>query len=200
MKTFRPGFLTGFLICSLPFLLFTCSQKSTERIGVIQQAFNTEKIDSTIARCYSADIEYEIAEVKGQGKQMLRGVAEWDSVINTHRLFSDFKASGDTIFCKCVEQNDLSTLQGLDKIYFDPVLFIFQDSRILQMKFRNTLESHKAKVKAAAPFLHWLYNQRNDRLPQLLTGGKFVLNAPTATTYLALGREWYETAGINEVR
>jgi len=193
---FRPRFL----IFALPFLFLTCSSESAERVSVIKQAFNTKDIDATIARCYSDDIKYEIDAVRGQGKQMRRGAAEWDSVINTSLRFSDFRHSVDTVFCKCVEENDISKLQGLERRYFDPVYFIFQHGRIKQMKFKSTEDSHKAEILAAAPFLHWLYNERSDRLPQLLTAGSFVYNAPTARAYLSLVREWYETAGKDIVR
>ncbi len=195
MKTILHRFRAYLLMLLLPILFFSCSTRSTDRIKVIKQAFNTKDIDNTIARCYTDDIIFEIDAIKGQGKKVLRGAAEWDSVINTRLSFSDFRIVRDTIFCKCLEQNDISKLQGMDKGYFDPVTFIFQDGLIKYMKFQSTAESHQTKLKASNPFLNWLYTERNDQLEKLMTNGKFVLNATSAQGYLELVREWRVSVG-----
>jgi hypothetical protein len=195
MKPILPSFRVYILIFVLSILLFTCSDQFSQRITVIKHAFNSKDINNTIARYYTDDITFIVDDLRNQGKESLRGVAAWDSVINTRLSFSDFRMAGDTIFCKCVEENEINKLLGLELGYFDPVIFIFQEGLIKYVKFQSTPESHKAEVLAVSSFRNWLYPERYDQLLKLMINGQFVLNANSARGYLELVREWRSTAG-----
>lgn len=40
------------------------------------------------------------------GKDALRGVAEYDSVLNTHMILSNISTRSDTVYCSILETND----------------------------------------------------------------------------------------------
>jgi hypothetical protein len=124
------------------------------------------------------------------GKQDLRGGAEWDSVINSRFYFSGFRMAGDTVFCKCTEENGISKLQGIEKEYFDPVMFIFRDEKIKYTKWEMTPESQQINKIAYGTVVEWASLKRPEQLAELMPDGKFVLSAVTANGWLALTREW----------
>jgi hypothetical protein len=189
---FNKSILATQIICLL-FLILSCSTKNVERVNVIEHAFNISNIDSTLALCYTDDITFVVDNYIANGKHALRGAAEWDSVINTHLSFSDFKFVGDTIICKCSEENDLSKLEGLDKGFYNPVTFIFKHGKISYAKFERTLENSQADSIASSPFMQWISEEKSEQFDGLMTDGKFVLNAVSAKGMLSLAQEWRES-------
>lgn len=189
---FNKFILIAPIIC-LFYLILSCSTKTLERVNVIEHAFNISNIDSSLALFYTDDITFVVDNNIIKGKQALRDAAEWDSVINTHLSFSDFKYAGDTIICKCSEETDLSKLVGLGKGFYNPVTFIFKDGKISYAKFERTLEYSQADSIAFSPFFQWISKEKSEQFNGLMTNGKFVMNAASAKEMLSLAREWRES-------
>jgi hypothetical protein len=181
----------AYLPIVLPMFFFlACSSRLTERVYVIEHAFDYRNIDSTLASTYTDDIRFELGGIILEGKQALRGGAEWDSVVNTRLSFSDFKMIGDTVICKCTAEDDLLKLQGIEHEYFDPVTIVFDDNRIKYVNFQRTAESRRASSAASRPFNEWASKERSQELTNLMPNGKFVLSAESAKGWLALVKEW----------
>lgn len=173
------------------FVFLACSSQLTQRTSVIEHAFDYSNIDNTLASTYTDDIRFELGGIILEGKQALRGAAEWDSVVNTHLSFSDFRMIGDTVICKCTAEDDLLKLQGNEHEYFDPVTIVFDDNRIKYVNFRRTAESLRVSNASSRPFTEWASKKRSQDLAKLMPGGKFVLSAESARGWLALVKEWH---------
>jgi hypothetical protein len=141
---------------------------------------------------YSDDPRFELGSIILEGKQAMRVGAGWDSVVNSHFSYSDFRMVGDTVVCRCTEQNDLDKLLGIEHGYFDPVTFVFDDSRIKYVKFQRTPESRRVYNAAWEPFTAWASKERGQDLAQLMPDGKLVVSAQTANGWLALVKEWHK--------
>jgi ketosteroid isomerase-like protein len=192
MNTNQIKLILLFLILCGPLLFLSCSTKQVDRINAIQRAFLFSDIDSAITLYYTDDVIFELGSVVLKGKQELRDGAEWDSVVNSRFSFSDFRMSGDTIFCKCAEENDVSKLQGIEKAYFDPVTFIFEDKKIKYTKWEMTPESGRIDKIAFSTVVEWASLMQPQQLEVLMPDGKFVKNAVTANGWLALTKQWRE--------
>jgi hypothetical protein len=174
----------------LAFTFPACSSQLTQRISLIEHAFDYSDIDNTLAVVYTNDIRFELGTIILEGKQALRVAAGWDSVVNSHFSYSDFRFSGDTIICKCTEENDLDKLLGIEHGYFDPVTFVFNDRRIKYVKFKRTSESLLEYNAAWEPFTKWASRERDQDLAVLMPDRRLVVNAQTAKGWLALVNEW----------
>ncbi len=171
-------------------LLLACSSRLAERMYIIEHAFDHHNIDSTLASAYTDDIHFELGGVVLEGKRALRGGAEWDSVVNTHLSFRDFRMNGDTVICKCTAEDDLLKLQGIEHEDFDPVTIVFDGNRIKHVIFQRTAESRRAPGAASSSFDEWASRERARELANLTPDGKFVLSAESARGWLALLKEW----------
>jgi len=161
---------------------------------VVEHAFDYGDIDSTLAVVYSDDVRFELGTIILDGKQAMRVAAGWDSVVRSYFSYSNFRMIGDTVICKCTEQNDLDKLLGIEHGYFDPVTFVFDDNRIKYVKFQRTLESRRVYNAAWEPFTKWVSQERTQALSELMPGGKFIVSAQTAKGWLALVKEWRKAA------
>ncbi len=192
--------LKRFVLVQLPFLLLifflSCSTRHIDRAKVIEQAFNINNIDSALSH-YTDNVVFIIDAFNGSGKQVLRHGAEWDSIVNTHLSFSDIKIIGDSVICKCTEENDLSKLLGINKGFYDPVIFVFKDGLIRYMKFERTSESQNTSDSAFGTLIKWASGERSNQLKKLMPEGKFIINAESANGWLVLAREWQEAKNKN---
>lgn len=190
MKTSLGQWFLRALVILLASIVHSCSSQLSQRVSIIQQAFDYSNIDRTLAIAYTDDIRFEIGTIILEGKQQMRAGAEWDSIVNTHLSFSDFRMNGDTVICKCTEENDLDKLLGVDHNYFDPVTFVFKGSRIKYVNFQRTAESRLAYNAAFGTFIQWASKERGQDLAELMPTGKFVVSAQTAKGWLVLVKEW----------
>jgi hypothetical protein len=186
--------LSNQLLYPLPmlvtFLLPACSSQLAQRVTSIGHAFAYGNIDSTLAVVYTDDVRFELGAIILEGKQAMRVAAGWDSVVNSHFFYSDYRSLGDTVVCKCTEENDLDKMLGIEHGYFDPVSFVFDHSRIMYVKFQRTAESRHQYNAAWDPFTKWASVERGQELAALMPAGKFAVSAQTAEGWLALAREW----------
>ncbi len=183
------------ILVQLEFVLFifflSCSTVKVDRVRTIEQAFNINNIDNALSH-YTDNVVFDVDVLKGSGKQALRDGAEWDSVVNTRLAFSDVKINGDSVVCKCTDENDLSKMLGVSKGFYDPVTFVFNDGLIQNVKFERTSESRNASAAAFSPLIKWASGEKSTRLKELMPDGKIVLSAESANGWMELAREWRE--------
>jgi len=180
------------LMAAAAFTLISCSTQHLDRIDTVQRAFNHANIDSSIAVYYTDGIKFEFGDLPLNGKEALRGWAEWDSVTNCRFYFSDFRISGDTLSCKCTEENDISKLQGIEKAYYDPVIFVFEGDRIKYAKWEMTEKSKNDNRIAYSALMEWASLKESQQLEDLMPGGNFIMNAATANGWLKIAKAWRE--------
>lgn len=172
-------------------MLIGCA-KQMDRIETVQKTFKYGSIDSAITLSYTEDIIYESGDIRLNGQEALRALAEWDSVINRRYFFGDFRISGDTICCTCTGENDISRLQGIEKEYFDPVIFVFKNDKIKYSRWDMIPENQKSSKIAYSTVIEWASLMHPDKLSELMPDGKYILNAATANGWLNLTRLWRE--------
>jgi hypothetical protein len=178
------------------FISLDCSTQLSQRSSIIEHAFEYKNIDNTIAVVYTDDVRFELGTISLEGKQAMRVAAGWDSVMNSHFSYSNFRMFGDTVICKCTEENDLDKLVGIEHGYFNPVTFVFNQDRVKYVKFQRTPESRRAYNAAWEPFTKWASKERAQDLALLMPAGKLVVSAQTAVGWLALVKEWRNTTKL----
>ena len=174
-------------------LIIGCArQPSTETIVEnYRVALNSHNVDE-LMQVYSDDIRFEIPSMRMMlsGKDALRGIAEYDSVLNTIMTLSDIRVSGDSVLCEITETNDWMNTAGFSSAHYSQAVFVVKGGKISYIGavisdssakyFRNTLQS----------FMPWGNDNYPDDMAEMMPEGDFIFNAKSGETIIRLLREW----------
>lgn len=174
-------------------LIIGCArQPSTETIVEnYRVALNSHNVDE-LMQVYSDDIRFEIPSMRMMlsGKDALRGIAEYDSVLNTIMTLSNIRVSGDSVLCEITETNDWMNAAGFSSAHYPQAVFVVKGGKISYIGavisdssakyFRNTLQS----------FMPWGNDNYPDDMAEMMPEGDFIFNAKSGETIIRLLREW----------
>jgi ketosteroid isomerase-like protein len=173
-------------------LVSGCSTSSPE--SVVQgyrEAFNSHNIDS-LMRYYADDVVFEVAGLGMSltGRESVRGVAEYDSVLNTIMSLSNMTVSGDSVFCELSETNDWLNAAGISQAYYSRAVFVVPGSEISYIEAELS-DSSAARINGVLDSLiSWADQYCPERLEEMMPLGAFVYNADNAANSLDLLMEW----------
>lgn len=152
---------------------------------------NSHNVDE-LMQVYSDDIRFEIPSMRMMlsGKDALRGIAEYDSVLNTIMTLSDIRVSGDSVLCEITETNDWMNAAGFSSAHYSQAVFVVKCGKISYIGavisdssakyFRNTLQS----------FMPWGNDNYPDDMAEMMPEGDFIFSAKSGETIIRLLREW----------
>jgi hypothetical protein len=180
------------LFLSLYFIFPACSPNLEDRVKIYEEAHNNHDIEKVMS-LYTNDITFEIVGswVKN-GKEQVRGLAEWDATTNSLMIISDIEVRKDTVEFRLKEGNDWFRLIGIEFMYYYPCRIIFRDGLIKKIEAEVTSESNKLFRELWPPVYNWLSQERNNELSELISGGEFVYNLENATKWISILKEWRE--------
>ena len=121
-----------------------------------------------------------------------RGVREmlgWDAVTHASVAYEDLEWEGDVVRGLFTERNDFYALLGLAEHRFR-LVFRFENELIREIRLAPDAASGSTVSEALEPFLAWASSRHAESLEAIYPGGKFVYDADSAETWLALLREW----------
>ncbi len=181
------------LVLILVLALFAaCSPSLESRIEKFEAAINSGNV-SDVMLFYSDVVTVEVGGVSTPMDDVeLRQLAEWDSIVHTHVHFTIKGVSRDTVTCIKTESNDWYRAFGIDTVYFDPWVFIFEDDLIRGMKSTLTQESTQRMAGAFREFYTWAYENRPRKLKELMPEGKPIYGPGSAKKWMELLKEWHE--------
>ena len=94
---------------------------------------------------YANDITFEVVGIWIKtGKEQVREIAEWDSATNIQMIISDIVISNDTATFRLNEGNDWFRSIGIEYMYYEPCIIVFENGLIKEIKAEVTEESRKS--------------------------------------------------------
>lgn len=174
-------------------LIVGCARQPSTEIIVenYRIALNSHKVGELMS-IYSDDIRFEIPSMRMMlsGKDALRGIAEYDSVLNTIMTLSNIRISGDSVLCEITETNNWMNAAGFSSAHYPQAVFVVKGGKISYIGavisdssakyFRNTLQS----------FMPWGNATYPDVMAEMMPEGDFIFDAKSGETMVRLLREW----------
>ena len=174
-------------------LIISCSENLTQLTQNYPIVYNTHDVND-ILNLYADDA---IFEVTGQfflsGKNQIRDITKYDSVLNIKMSVSNIETVGDSVFCDMSETNDWLRTAEIGEAHYS-VIFTFKDGLISKIIASAKPETAKAFNSVLTPLMIWAKENNSDLLTEMMPEGKFIYNAENATKTLALLTEWKENA------
>ena len=153
---------------------------------------NSNQIKSIVA-LYADDATIDYTGlVVVKGKVDIQAFMEWTSAMNTHLSLNSFRQIGDTLVCMGIETNDWLKTAGINELSYSSLKFTFSNGLITFAQAELSPESYRALIEANNTVMEWASKERSQQVADMMPQGKFVHNAATAKTMLALVREWRE--------
>ena len=168
-----------------------CSANLENKVKSYELAHNSHDVDK-IMSLYANDITFEVVGIWIKtGKEQVREIAEWDSATNIQMIISDIVISNDTATFRLNEGNDWFRSIGIEYMYYEPCIIVFENGLIKEIKAEVTEESRKSFNEVWPSFYQWLNEDKNEELSKLITAeGEFIYNRENATKWLSLLMEW----------
>ncbi len=186
------GLLALCLLASLICILACSTSSSPEEIvQEYKEALNSHNVDS-LMRYYAADAVFEIAGLgmSLSGKDSIRGVAEYDSVLNTILYLSNLTVRGDSVFCEITESNDWMNAAGMTSAYYPQAIFVVINGKISRIKAEISDSSAANFDKVLSEFVPWANENYPESMAEMMPEGNFVFNGKNGETVVRLLRQW----------
>ena len=184
-KTWFPIFVSAILI-------FSCSSNLTQLTQNYPIVYNTHNVND-IVNLYADDAVFEVVgQFSLSGKDQIRGITKYDSVLNIKMSVSNIETVGDSVFCNLSETNDWLQIAEIGEAHYS-VIFVFRDGLISKIIASAKPETAEAFKNVFTPLMIWAKENEPDLLSEMMPGGKFIYNAENAVKTLTLLTEWKES-------
>jgi len=183
---------TWFPIFVLASLIFSCSSNSTQLTKNYPIVYNTHNVND-IVNLYADDAVFEVVgQFSLKGKDQIRGITKYDSVLNIKMSVSNIETVRDSVFCNLSETNDWLKIAEIGEAHYFGI-FVFKDGLISIISASAKPETAEAFNNVLMPLMIWAKENKADLLNEMMPGGKFIYNAENATKTLTLLTEWKES-------
>lgn len=176
----------------LYFLLLSFLACSPDNIELTQQypiVYNTHNVNN-IVKLYSDDAVFEVAgQFKLIGKNKIRDITKYDSVLNIQMHISNPRASGDTVWFDLSETNDWLRISEIGQANYS-VYFIFENGLIKKISASGKGETQQAFQRVFSSLLPWAEENKGQILSEMMPEGRFLYNTENARKTLELLRSW----------
>jgi len=180
------------LILVIGLLNLSCSQNLTQLTQNYPIVYNTHNVND-IVNLYADDAVFEVMDQFSlSGKDQIRGITKYDSVLNIKMSVSNIETVKDSVFCNLSETNDWLQIAEIGEAHYS-VIFVFKDGLISKISASAKPETAEAFNNVLTPLLIWAKENKPDLLTEMMPEGKFIYNAENATKTLNLLTEWKES-------
>lgn len=170
----------------------SCGTRLEDKVKAFEDICNSHDVEKIIS-LYTEDAVHEVpGQFLLRGRKELRGLAEYDSVSNTHFFFRQCKAEEDTVTCEFIATDDWIKTVGIEEAYY-AAKFVFSDGLIKQWIAEPTPETAQLLDQVFSSFAEWISKERPQQLKEMAPEGRFIYNAENAKKSLRLLREWQES-------
>ena len=182
---------TLFLILVSVILIISCSENLTQLTQNYPIVYNTHDVND-IVNLYADDAIFEVTgQFSFNGKDQIRDITKYDSVLNINMSVSNIETVGDSVFCDLSETNDWLRTAEIGEAHYS-VIFIFKEGLVSKIIASAKPKTAKAFNNVLTPLMLWAKENKPDLLSEMMPGGKFIYNAENATKTLTLLTEWKE--------
>lgn len=179
-------------ILVLIILFFSCSENLTQLTQRYPIVYNTHNVND-IVNFYADEAVFEVmGQFSLNGKNQIRDITKYDSVLNIKMSVSNIETFGDSVFCNLSETNDWLQTAEIGEAHYS-VIFVFKDGLISKISASANPETAEAFTNVLTPLLIWAKENKFDLLSEMMPEGKFIYNAENATKTLNLLTEWKES-------
>jgi len=177
--------------------LISCEPTLERRVFEYERQVNAGNVGRVLA-LFADDATLQVqGMVSLTGKEALRGMVEWDSVLHTRLTFYDMATEGDTVLANVVESNYWLAALGIEEILHPTTLVVFRNGLISRMESdTDSSDSHAIRHSLDA-VLEWALLERPHVARSLVSDAGFRYNAESAGRWLHLLREWRDAVGDN---
>jgi hypothetical protein len=183
--------ITLFPILASVVLFFSCSENLTQLAQNYPIVYNTRDV-SDILNLYTDDAIFEVTDQFSiSGKNQIRDITKYDSVLNINMSVDNIETAGDSVFCAFSETNDWLRIAEIGEAHYS-VIFIFKEGLVSKIIASAEPRTANAFNNVLTPLMIWAKENKPDLLSEMMPEGKFIYNAENATKTLALLTEWKE--------
>lgn len=181
-----------FPIFVLATLIFSCSSNLTQLTKNYPIVYNTHNVND-IVNLYADDAVFEVTgQFSLSGKDQIRGITKYDSVLNIKMSVSNIETVRDSVFCNLSETNDWLQIAEIGEAHYS-VIYVFKDGLISKISASAKPETAKAFKNVLTLLMIWAKENKADLLNEMMPEGKFMYNAENAMKTLTLLTEWKES-------
>ncbi len=173
------------LLCTVA----SCSFNPEDRLKAFENVYNSHDVEKIIS-FYAEDI---VHEVPGQfvlnGREEMRGLAEYDKVLNMQLSFNIRNVEGDTVTCEFIVTDDWVKTAGIEQVDYNSK-FVFDKGLIIKWIAEPTPETARVLGAVFKTFVKWVSEEKPEHLKEMAPEGRFIYSAENARKSLALLKEW----------
>jgi hypothetical protein len=130
-----------------------------------------------------------------RGKDELRNLAEYNSIIHSKFVYSNLTDYKDTVTCQLTENNEWLAALGITSIAYDYAKFVVRHKYIWDIIMKMNDQSIDEISSKTEPLIDWASNNKPDVLNDIMPGGEFIYNKVTAEMWLKLVQEYNAAKG-----
>jgi len=180
-------------------LTLACGQQPADVVRAYEEAYNKGDLDGLMS-LYAEDARFRVAGLFDlQGREALRGLAEYDQALHTKLEFSQMEIRGDTVICQVKETNDWIETADIGELYHQGAVVV-RRGRISAIDATLTPETDRAFRRIMMPLMEWARTDRPGELSELMPQGEFIYNAENAGKNLSLLREFKQNLHRQAIR
>jgi len=174
------------IVCiGLMSLIQACGHKPVDIVMAYQEALNAGDVDRAMS-LYAEEAHFRVPGVFDlQGREALRGLAEYDRELHIVLEFGEIEMRGDTVFCQVKETNEWIETAGISELYYQGFIVV-RRGWIETIEIPLTPESEKAYRRVMMPLMGWARAERPEQLAEMMPQDEFVYNAGNAQRSLSL--------------
>jgi len=173
-------------------IVFSCSKSPSDLTKRYAETYNTHNVKK-IGSLYADDAVFKVVEQFSlNGKDQIRNITRYDSVLNIHMSISNIKMHEDTAFCNLTETNDWLKTAEIGEAYYT-VKFVFHNGLIRQLQAEAKPETQQAFNQVLSHLMKWASENKATILTEMMPEGRFIYNAENARKSLALLRSWKDS-------
>ncbi len=193
-KEMRNMFIKGYILW-VGLMLLGCSRPVPDKeiLDVYLEKHRAGDVEGLLALHTEDVIFYLPGQPPLQGRQALRGLLEWDRVMESRLEFGQMHARGDTQWVdSVVERSRFFRLLGLAEVeYFPGTYFVFREGKIARVHVaKMNLQKHPKSIQRYEQFVQWLEKTQPHIYRKLLPRGKYRYNEENAREWLRWLEAW----------
>lgn len=118
------------------------------------------------------------------------GLAGYDSVLNTHLVWSNVKFENGTVSCAVSETNRWLQAAGIESVSFDRVTFSLNENRIVGVNAKISVPSIRSIESIMESFMPWVLSKYPQEFAAIAPAGVFQYNAASGEAMVGFLKEW----------
>ena len=186
---FKSSMKFALIIVGVTLIFFACAKKDPAML--LQQyeaAYNTHNVDN-IEDLLADSVVFKFDETMLiEGKDDIRNLIQYDSVLNAQLVFSNIQVNGDTAHFTLTEKNDWLKMAHVEEYpYGNGELVFDNDGKVTFFRVDEDKTSAKDFNKIFTSIVDWAQKDHKEEVDDLLETG---YNAKNAERWIVLLKQW----------